>query len=86
MYCFKWANTRALSPLNGRHDHPERVTKELRKQADELLNWDGIEFHATPCSERMFKKFEKNNKMNVSVFGYVDSPNKIRYMIIPLYV
>ena len=34
----------------------------------------------------MFKKSEKNNNVNVSVFGYVDSPNKIGYTIIPLYV
>ena len=81
VYCFKWANTRALNPVN---EHPERVTKELRKQAEEL-NWDGIEF-PTPCSERMFKKFEKNNKVNVSVFGYVPSSNKTGYTIIPLYV
>ena len=52
VYCFKWANTRALNPVNV---HPERVTKELKEQA-EKLNWDGIEF-PTPCSERMFKKY-----------------------------
>ena len=46
VYCFKWANTRALNPVNGKHENPERVTKELRKQAEEL-NWDGIEF---PCN------------------------------------
>ena len=28
----------------------------------------------------------KNNKVNVSVFGYVPSPSKIGYTIIPLYV
>ena len=83
VYCFKWANTRTLNPVNGKHEHPKRVTKELRKEAEEL-NWDGIEF-PTPCTECSFKKFEKN-KVDVSVFGYVPSPNKIGYMIIPLYV
>ena len=82
VYCFKWANTRALNLVNGKHGNPERVKKELRKQVEEL-NWDGIEF-PTPCSERMFKKFEKNNKVNVSVFGCVDSRKKIGYTIIPL--
>ena len=36
VYCFKWANTRALSPVNV---NPERVTKELKEQA-EKLNWN----------------------------------------------
>ena len=81
VYCFKWANTRALNPVNV---HPERVTKEFKEQA-ERLNWDGMEF-PTPCSERMFKKFEKNNKVNVSVSGYVPSSNGLGYTIIPLYV
>ena len=84
VYCFKWANTRAQNPVDGKHGKPERVTKELRKQAEEL-NFDGIEF-PTPCSERMFKKFEKNNKINVSVFGYVPNSKKCKtgFTIIPL--
>ena len=35
--CFKWAVTRALNPTI---NHPERVTKELRKQSEEL-DWSG---------------------------------------------
>ena len=42
--CFKWAMTRALNPME---KNPQRVTKELRKQSEEL-NWNGIEF-PTPC-------------------------------------
>ena len=72
--CFKWAVTRALNFVS---KDSERITKKLRKQSEQL-NWDGIEF-PTPCSERMFKKFENNN-MSVLVFGY-DKKN-----IIPLYV
>ena len=52
--CFKWAITRALFPAP---KNAERITKELRKQA-EGLHWNDIEF-PTPCSSKMFKKFEK---------------------------
>ena len=45
--CFKWAVMRALNPVTR---DSERITKELRKQANEL-NWDGIEF-PTPCTEK----------------------------------
>jgi hypothetical protein len=38
--CFKWCVTRALNPVE---EHPERITKELKKQAEQL-NWSGIEF------------------------------------------
>ena len=73
--CFKWAVTRALN-LAGKDS--QRVTKELREQSEKLI-YDGIEF-PTPCSERMFKKFENNNDVSVSVFGYENKD------IIPLYV
>ena len=63
--CFKWAVTRALNPVHV--TNPQRVTKELIKQSEEL-NWDGIEF-PTPCLERMLKKFEKNNDISLLVFG-----------------
>ena len=72
--CFKWASTRALFPVE---KNAGRVTEELREQA-ETLNWDGIEF-PTPCSERYFEKFGKNN-VSVLVFGYDEKK------IIPLYV
>ena len=61
--CFKWEITRALNPVP---KNAERVTKELRRQA-EALNWNGIEF-PTPNSGKMFKKFEKNNNMSLLVF------------------
>ena len=79
--CFKWAVTRALNPVE---DHPERITGELRQQAEQY-NWDGINF-PTPLQD--VKKFEKQNKdiifteqkegeetrvyrgISVNVFGY----------------
>src|SRR5688572_2919690 len=35
--CFKWCVTRALNPVE---EHPERITKELIKQSEEL-DWLG---------------------------------------------
>ncbi len=68
--CFKWAVTRALNPVSS---HPERVTKELRNQAEEL-NWDGITF---PTKVKDISVWEKNNGKFVSVFGYDDESEKI---------
>ena len=73
--CFKYAVTRALNPVSM---HAYRVSKELKKQASEL-NWDGIEF-PTPCTERQFKTFEKNNNVSVLVVGHEGND------IFPLYV
>lgn len=62
--CFKWCISRALNPTE---DHPERVSKILREQAEEL-DWTGIEF---PMTLNQITKFEKNNdNVSVNVFGY----------------
>ena len=64
--CFKFCVTRALFPVK---EHPERITAELRKQA-ETLNWSGISF-PTPFNE--ISKFEQNNPgLAVNVFGFED--------------
>ena len=77
--CFKWAVTRALNLVV---KNAEGITKDLKKQAEEL-NWDGTEFQ-TPCSERMYKKIERNNNVSLLVFGHEDTETGIN--IIPLYV
>lgn len=62
--CFKWCVARALNPIE---DHPERVSKILRKQADKH-DWSGVEF---PMTLIQITKFEKNNdNVSVNVFGY----------------
>ena len=61
--CFKWCVTRALFPVS---EHPERITKILREQAQQL-NWDGIEF---PLELQKIDRFEKQNDVGVNVFGY----------------
>ena len=73
--CFKWAVTRALNPVD---KNPQRITKIFQEQANDL-DWSGIEI-PTPCTEKMFKKFEKNNNVTLLVFG--DDGDDI----IPLYI
>ncbi len=68
--CFKWAVTRALNPTD---NHPERVTKELKDQA-EKLNWDGITF---PTKTKDIHIWEKNNDKTVNVFGYDEDTKKV---------
>ncbi len=68
--CFKWAVTRALNPVD---KNPKRITKELRKQAEEF-NWDGITF---PTKVKDIPIWEKNNDKFVNVFGYDEESGKI---------
>ena len=81
-YCFKWAILRHIHP---RKENLQRI-EDLKEHVDEL-NWEGIKF-PTPCSERMYKRFERNNNMSLVVFGHevikVNMEKKIR--IISLYV
>ena len=77
--CFKWAIMRALQPVP---KHAERITKELRGQAD-VFDWSNIEFQ-TACSPKMFKRFEENNNISLLVFGHTNEGRKL--CIVPLYV
>lgn len=70
--CFKWCIARALNSVDV---HPERVTKELAKQA-ERLNWSGITF---PKTLNEIDKFERNNTdLSVNVFSYEKSVYPLR--------
>ncbi len=68
--CFKWAVTRALNPIS---KNQERITDELRKQA-EKYNWEGITF---PTKLKDISVWEKNNEKIVSVFGYNESSKEV---------
>ena len=49
-----------------RHDHQERIDKELIEKSKEF-NWEGIEFPVIG----QIAKFEKNNEdISVNVYGY----------------
>ena len=81
-YCFKYHATIGYFNLTDEYYPSSQMTEELREYV-ERLNWGGIKF-PTPCSEREFKKFEKNNKASSRVFGCEILPNNTK--IIPLYV
>ena len=53
--------------MNPVKHHPERITRQLEKQA-ETLNFDGISF---PMKLKDIKKFEQQNpQLSVNVLGY----------------
>ena len=68
--CFKWAVTRALNSVD---DNPQRITEKLREQA-EKRKWEGITF---PTKVKDIHIWEKNNNININVFGYDDEAKKI---------
>ena len=61
--CFRWCHIRHLLPQN---KDPQRI-KECDKKYVEKLDYSGIEF---PVSVKQFNKIEKQNSINVNVFGY----------------
>ena len=62
--CFKWCIARAVNPVQ---IHPERITPQLREQAEEL-NWEGCKF---PMAVNKIKLFENRNpQISVNVFGW----------------
>ena len=62
--CFKWSVLRVLNPVK---DNPQRITKELRKQAEEY-DWSKIPF-PTPYGDNSVKNFEKYN-LSINVYGF----------------
>jgi len=71
--CFKLCTARALNPVK---DHPERITRQLEKQA-ETLKFDGISF---PMKLKDIKKFERQNpQISVKVLGYEDKNISFTY-------
>ena len=61
--CFLWCHVRHINPVK---IHPERITREDKKLANDL-NYDGIEF---PVREKDFSKIEIRNNICITVFGY----------------
>ena len=52
--------------LNSRRKDPQRIKKAV-KQYIEKLNYSNIEF---PISQKQYNKIEKQNNINIKVFGY----------------
>ena len=68
--CFRWCHIRHLLPQN---KNPQRI-KECDKKYVEKLDYSGIEF---PVSVKQYNKIEKQNSINVNVFGYEEGqPHK----------
>ena len=63
--CFRWCHIRHLNPQN---KDPQRVKKTDRQYINQL-DYTDIEF---PVSQKQYNKIEKQNNININVFGYED--------------
>ena len=62
-FCFKWCISRAANMVES---HPERITEDLRKQA-EKFDWTDCKF---PMPLEKIKFFEKRNNLSVNVYEW----------------
>ena len=63
--CFRWCHIRHLNPQD---KYPQRI-KKVDKQLIENLDYSGIEF---PVTTKQYNKIEKQNEININIFGYED--------------
>ena len=63
--CFRWCHIRHLNPQD---KDPQRI-KKVDKPYIEKLDYTGIEF---PVNVKHYNKIEKQNSININVFGYED--------------
>ena len=63
--CFRWCHIRHINP---QEKYPQRI-KKVDKPYIEKLDYSGVEF---PVSVKHYNKIEKQNSINISVFGYED--------------
>ena len=61
--CFRWCHIRHLNPQD---KYPQRI-KKCDKAYIDKLNYSGIEF---PLTTKQYNKIEKQNEININVFGY----------------
>ena len=61
--CFRWCHIRHLNPQD---KYPQRIKKTDRTSIDQL-DYSGIEF---PVTVKQYNKIEKQNSINIKVFGY----------------
>lgn len=71
--CFRWCHIRYLNPQN---IYPHRI-KNTDKAFVDQLNYDGIVF---PVDMKQIKKIEKQNSINVNVFGYEEKQSYPLYL------
>ena len=65
--------------MNDDEEHPERITKRLREQLTKL-DWRGIN-SLVAANAIVIGKFEKNNNVNINVFGYNEKDG-----VFPIYI
>ena len=63
--CFRWCHIRHMNPQD---KYPQRI-KKVDKQFIENLDYSGIQF---PVTVKQYNKIEKQNQININVFGYED--------------
>ena len=61
--CFRWCHIRHLNPQD---QYPQRI-KKIDKEYINKLKYIGIEF---PVTIKQLNKIEKQNEININVFGY----------------
>ena len=61
--CFRWCHIRYLNPQD---KNPQRI-KKSDKEFIQKLDYSGIEF---PVATKQYNKIEKQNEININVFGY----------------
>ena len=71
--CFRWCHIRHLNP---QAKNPQRI-KKVDREYIKNLNYSGIEF---PVTIKQYNKIEKQNNININVFGYEE---ELQY---PIYI
>ena len=61
--CFRWCHIRSLNPQD---KDPQRIKKSDKEYINKL-DYSGIEF---PVTTKHYNKIEKQNEININVFGY----------------
>ena len=61
--CFRWCHIRRLNPQD---KDPQRIKKSDKEYINKL-DYSGIEF---PVTVKQYNKIEKQNEININVFGY----------------
>ena len=61
--CFRWCHIRHFNPQD---KNPQRIKKSDKKYV-KTLDYSGIEF---PVTIKQYNKIEKQNEININVFGY----------------
>ena len=61
--CFRWCHIRRLNPQD---KNPQRIKKSDKEYINKL-DYSGIEF---PVTTKQYNKIEKQNEININVFGY----------------